>query len=124
LTSLLSLMGDTETLALAQMQWLGECPQPWEINSEIGDMAQDIGFGRKWFRFLRYDLRLESAWLKKQLNLDLSEREVERFRRMDDPGIIKCIYGIARIAAEQQVKLEHLLDKPASRATSEVALSA
>jgi Patatin-like phospholipase len=124
LTSLLSLMGDTETLALAQMQWLGECPQPWEINSEIGDMAQDIGFGRKWFRFLRYDLRLESAWLKEHLNLDLTEREVERFRRMDDPGIIKCIYGIARIAAEQQVKLEHLLDKPASRATSEVALSA
>jgi Patatin-like phospholipase len=124
LKSLLSVMNDTETLALAQMQWLGECPQPWEINTEIGDMAQDICFGKKWFRFLRYDVRLECPWLKKHLNLDLSEREVERFRRMDDPGIIKCIYGIARIAAEQQVKLEHLSGKPASLSASEVALSA
>ena len=33
--ALLSLMSDAEAMALAQMQWLGECPDPWEINSEI-----------------------------------------------------------------------------------------
>jgi len=107
--ALMSLMGDTETLALAQMQWLGQCPQPWQINSEIKDLATDGPPGEKWFRFLRYDVRLEVPWLKENLGLDLSEGEVERFRRMDDPGIIKCIYGIARLAAEKQVKLEHLI---------------
>jgi len=124
LRSLLSLMGDTETLTLAQMQWLGECPQPWEINTEIGDMAEEAGFGQKWFRFLRYDVRLETAWMKKNLNLDVSERELERLRRMDDPGIIKHIYDIARTAAEQQVKREHLLQTSATRNPSGVALTA
>ena len=107
--ALLSLMGDNETLVLAQMQWLGQCPQPWEINSEIGELAGDGPPGGKWFRFLRYDVRLEAPWLKQNLNLDFSEHEVERFRRMDDPGIIKAIYELACIAAEQQVKLAHLI---------------
>jgi hypothetical protein len=109
LHALLSMMGDTETLALAQMQWLGQCPQPWEINSEIRDLAGDEPPGGKWFRFLRYDVRLEVPWLEKHLQLKFTDREVERFRRMDDPGIIKDIYALAATAAEQQVKLEHLL---------------
>jgi Patatin-like phospholipase len=82
LRALLSMMGDAQTLALAQMQWLGHCPQPWVINSEIGDLAQDGPPGGKWFHFLRYDVRLEAAWLKEHLGLSLTEREVERFRRM------------------------------------------
>ena len=49
LSALLSLMGDMETLSLAQMQWLGDCPQPWEINSEIGDLGGDAPPGGKWF---------------------------------------------------------------------------
>jgi hypothetical protein len=106
------------------MQWLGDCPQPWEINTEIGDMAEEVGFGQKWFRFLRYDVRLETAWMKEHLNLDVSEGEIERLRRMDDPGIIKHIYDIARIAAEQQVKRDHLLQTPAMPNPSGVALTA
>ena len=87
--ALLSMMGDAQTLALAQMQWLGHCPQPWVINSEIGDLAQDGPPGGKWFHFLRYDVHLETAWLKEHLGSSFSDRDVERFRRMDDPGIIK-----------------------------------
>jgi hypothetical protein len=109
LRALLSMMSDAETLSLAQMQWLGQCPRPWEINSEIRDLRDDGPPGGKWFRFLRYDVRLEAPWLKQNLDLNLGDREVERLRRMDDPGIISTIYEIARTAAEQQVKLEHLL---------------
>ena len=105
--ALLSLMSDTEAMALAQMQWLGECPQPWVVNSEIKTLADSIPAGHRWFRFMRYDVRLERPWLKSDLAMDLSEAEVARFRNMDDPGIIKCIYGIARLAAEKQVKAEH-----------------
>jgi uncharacterized protein len=109
LRALLSLMGDSENLALAQMQWLGDCPTPWTINREIGTLSGETPPGGHWFRFLRYDVRLEQDWLTEHLGLDLTQREVDRFRRMDDPGIIKCIYGIARLAAEKQVKPEHLL---------------
>jgi hypothetical protein len=107
LSALLSLMSDIQNLSLAQMQWLGECPDPWEINSEVGKLVGDAPPGGKWFRFLRYDVRLDPVWLKENLHLDFTEQEVEKFRRMDDPGIIKNIYAIARLAAELQVKREH-----------------
>jgi hypothetical protein len=114
LSALLSLMSDIQNLSLAQMQWLGECPQPWEINSEVGTLINDAPPGGKWFRFLRYDVRLDPRWLSENLQLDFTEQEVEKFRRMDDPGIIKNIYAIARLAAELQVKREHFFpDAPA-----------
>jgi len=121
LSALLSLMGDVETLSLAQMQWLGHCPQGWEINSEVGDLSGDAPPGGKWFTFLRYDVRLEVDWLKKHLHLDFTEQEVEKFRRMDDPGIIKNIYAIARLAAELQVKREHFF--PDASVTGETAVT-
>jgi hypothetical protein len=107
--ALMSLMTDAETLILAQMQWLGECPMPWVINSEIGSLAGDGPPGGKLFRFLRYDVRLETQWLQEELGLNIAPEEVERFRHMDDPGIVQSIYEIARLAAEKQVKLEHLI---------------
>jgi hypothetical protein len=115
LRAMLSLMSDAETLTLAQMQWLGDCPQPWTINSEIKDLAGDSPPGKKWFHFMRYDVRLERPWLKDTLGLNFSDTEVERFRQMDDPGIIEAIYDIARQAAEQQIKLEHLLPDPQNK---------
>jgi hypothetical protein len=115
---MLSLMSDVQNLSLAQMQWLGECPQPWEINSEIGRLADDAPPGGKWFRFLRYDVRLDSEWLKDNLGLDFTEDEVEKFRRMDDSGIIKNIYAIARLAAELQVKREHFFPDPPAPAAA------
>ncbi len=107
--ALMSLMTDAETLILAQMQWLGECPMPWVINSEIGSLAGDGPPGGKLFRFLRYDVRLETQWLQEELGLNIAPKDVERFRHMDDPGIVQSIYEIARLAAEKQVKLEHLI---------------
>jgi hypothetical protein len=107
LHALLSMMTDTQTHALAQMQWLGECPDPWLINSELGTLANEQPPGHRWFRFMRYDVRLEQPWLKATLGMDLKEPEIVRYRNMDDPRIIKDIYDIARIAAEKQVKREH-----------------
>ena len=105
--SLMSMMGDTQTLALAQMQWLGECPDPWPINSEIGTLADEMPFGHHWFRFMRYDLGLEKPWFLKYLDKDLTEDVVAGYRNMDDPEIINTIYDLAVEAAERQVKVCH-----------------
>jgi hypothetical protein len=107
LHALMSMMTDAEMMVLAQMQWLGECPAPWVINSEIGTLAGNGPPGGKLFRFVRYDVKLERPWLLKELELDVPEADVERFRCMDDPGIVKSIYEIASIAAARQVKPEH-----------------
>jgi hypothetical protein len=124
LQALMSLMTDAETLILAQMQWLGECPMPWRINSEIGTLADDGPPGGKLFRFLRYDVRLEKDWLAQNLGVQVSESEVARYRCMDDPGIVQSIYDIARIAAAKQVQPEHFLPVVATRSISPEAVTA
>ena len=108
LHALLSVMDDTSTHALALMQWMGDCPTPWQINSEIQD-AHDTFPGGPLFRLLRYDVRLEHGWLEQNLNLKLSARDLARVRQMDNPEAIPLAYEIGQMAAEQQVKAEHLL---------------
>jgi hypothetical protein len=52
-------------------------------------------------------VRLEADWLKSELGLDISEKDVVRLRTMDDPGIVKDIFAIGRTAADRFVKPEH-----------------
>jgi len=111
LHSLLSMMGDTQTLALAQMQWLGECPAPWQIDSALGTLADELPPESRWFRFMRYDVQLEQPWIATKLGKTLSEEVVASYRNMDDPAIIAAIYELALEAAEQQVKVEHFFPK-------------
>ena len=111
LHSLLSMMGDTQTLALAQMQWLGECPDPWPINSEIGDLADELPPEHRWFRFMRYDVRLEQPWLADEARQDLSEDVIARLPQHGRPRDHPAIYELAREAAEQQVKVEHFFPR-------------
>ena len=106
--ALISLMTDSEMLVLSLMQWMGECPAPWQINSEVGTLADDLPPGGKLFRFLRYDVRLEKDWLARELNYDVSDDALARLRGMDDPAAVHQLYEIGRMAAEKQVKLEHL----------------
>ena len=99
-------MDDTSGLALAMMQWMGDCPTPWRINSEINEV-RDVFPGGPLFRFLRYDVRLEPGWLEQNLDLKLSQKDLARVREMDNPDSIPLAYDIGRMAAERQVKPEH-----------------
>ncbi|MEA2936714.1 MAG: hypothetical protein QOC56_218 [Alphaproteobacteria bacterium] len=115
--ALTSLMTDIQTFILMQMQYLGQCPAPWPINSEIGTLANESPPHGKMFRFLRYDLKLELPWIEQNLGKraedalerKLTETDVVRMRSMDDPTIIPDIYKLAKLAAEIQVKPEHWL---------------
>ena len=109
LHALMSMIKDTEIATLAQMQWFGECLAPWQINSEVGTLADDVLPGGKLFRFLRYDVRLEQEWLRSELGITLSDREVQRLRAMDDPSTVHELYEIGKIAADRQVKPDHWL---------------
>jgi hypothetical protein len=106
--ALISLMTDAEMLVLALMQWMGECPAPWQINSEVGTLAADMPPGGKMFRFLRYDVKLEKDWLARELNYHASDDDLARLRGMDDPAAVHDLYKIGCMAADKQVKLEHL----------------
>ncbi len=117
LGALLSLMSDTQYLALAEMQWLGQCMTCWTLNSELRTLCGDTPPGGPWFRFARYDLRLEHPWLSQNLGLTLSDKELARLQGMDDPGTIETIYSIARTAAQKQVKREHFFPGDAAQFT-------
>jgi hypothetical protein len=113
--ALTSLMTDVQSFILGQMQYLGECPMPWWINSEVGKLEGEGPPCGKQFRFLRYDVRLELDWIEQELGEDvekefgrrLSEVDVVRMRSLDDPTIIEDLYRLARIAARKQVRPEH-----------------
>ncbi len=111
LHALMTVMDDSQGLALAMMQWMGRSPTPWVINSEIGDVSETFPCGPL-FRFLRYDVRLEGPWLEQHLKLKLSDADLTRVREMDNPGSIPLAYDIGQRAAELQVKEAHWGDGP------------
>jgi hypothetical protein len=106
---MISMITDSEMLVLTLMQWMGECPAPWQINSEIGTLADVAPPGGKMFRFLRYDVRLEKEWLARELDYKVSDEMIERLRGMDDPTLVDKLYEIGQLAAAKQVKPEHFL---------------
>jgi hypothetical protein len=120
--ALMSLMNDIQTLAITQMQYLGECMTPWWINTELGTLEKESPASGKMFRFLRYDIRLELPWIEKELGQEvektfgrkLTEADVFRMRSMDDPTIIHDVYKLAQIAARKQVRPEHWLGEIAT----------
>jgi uncharacterized protein len=124
-SALKALISDAQRFVLAQMQYLGECPAPWRIDSELGTLAGENPDGKR-FRFLRYDVTLERAWIDalrekvgpaifdKELGHTLTDTDIVRMRSMDDPTIIEDIYKIARFAARDQVKADHWTGEPAT----------
>lgn len=104
--ALRSLMDDGENLVLALMQWMGECPAPWPINSEVGTLAGEAP-GGPLFRFMRYDIHLEPDWLANHIGVKLPPREITRLREMDDAGMIHLAYQLGQKAAEKQIRPEH-----------------
>jgi hypothetical protein len=122
--ALMSLMTDAETMTLAQMQWMGECLTQWKINSEVGSLCGEVPQGGKMFRFMRYDVKLETDWLREELDVKVSEADAERYRGMDNPAIVNEIYEIAKLAAQKQVKPEHWLGDLPAFVTAPAARSA
>jgi len=106
LHALMTVMDDTQGMALAMMEWMGQCPTPWIVNSELGSLGESFPCGPL-FRFLRYDVRLEADWLERHLGMKLSDADIDRAREMDNPASIPLAYDIGRRAAELQVKPEH-----------------
>jgi len=103
LRSLVQQISDNQQLTLTLMSWLGKGGPNWPINSEIGDLAKvEPPFGSL-FRFLRYDVKLETDWLRDALGVAVSQRDLARLRRFDDPNAMPLLDDIGRRAAKLQV---------------------
>jgi len=76
-----------------------------KINSEVGSLCGECQ-GGKMFRFMRYDVKLETDWLRES-STSRSRRRTPSATAHGQPAIVNEIYEIAKLAAQKQVKPEH-----------------
>jgi predicted acylesterase/phospholipase RssA len=114
LRAMVQQISDNQQLILTLMSWFGECALSWPINEETGDLALVPPPTGPLFRFLRYDLKLEAAWLKQSLGSDLPEPILNLLRRFDDPDAMPILEDLAKRAAQGQVREADWPAPPAS----------
>ena len=106
--SILSIMADANWLEQAMLQWMSRSPTAWKIDSEVGDLKEDVlGGGDPLISYLRYDVVFESKWVKKNLGLDMSEEALKSLAAMDNPGNVQLLSDVGSKAASVQIKAEH-----------------
>jgi hypothetical protein len=106
--SILSIMSDCDWLGQTILQWMSRTPTPWQIDSEVGDLQKDVtGSGQELISYLRYNVELDSTWLKNKLDIDLDEEEAASLFAMDNPQNVQKLGNLGVTAAAIQVKEEH-----------------
>lgn len=105
--ALRSLMDDCAESVETMLQWLSNSPTARTIDAAMEDLSSDLLTGRPLIQYLRYNVHLESDWLKENLNEEVSEGKVESLREMDRPKNMEALSKLGIKAAELQIKNEH-----------------
>lgn len=107
--SLSAMISENQNLILSLMSYLGQSPLPWPINSEIGDVGQFAPPTGELYKFLRYDIRIETGWLQQKLGQGLDLATVETLRQMDNPANMAKLHTLGALAASAQVQKADLM---------------
>ncbi|OKO81570.1 patatin-like phospholipase family protein [Bradyrhizobium sp. NAS96.2] len=105
--SLQSLMDDCGRLNHGMLQWLTNCLTPWPIDRAVEDMAADSQSGPQLATYARYNVLLETGWLKTTVAIDRTPEALAKVAAMDDPSNMDQLAEIGALAAKVQVKPEH-----------------
>ncbi|MGY4316145.1 patatin-like phospholipase family protein [Bradyrhizobium sp. JR3.5] len=105
--SLQSLMDDCSRHNHGMLQWLTNCVTPWPIDRAVTDMIADSQNGPQLATYARYNVLLETAWLKEKLHIDRTPDALAKVAAMDDPKNMDELAGIGQLAAKEQVRPEH-----------------
>lgn len=105
--SLLALMAECDRLSQTMLQWLSDSPTAVAIDSEIGDLRNDMLSGRKLLSYLRYNTRFDAAWIKENLDFEMDETVVKGLGAMDNPKNVEELVELGDAAAAKQVKPQH-----------------
>jgi hypothetical protein len=126
MTALLSVTYDTSQLAISLLQWLGQTPQPWPINSEVGGYCREVDGSPMWvgvgpgapnWTYVRYDAPLESHWLTERLGSAPADTLLKAYGRVDGAANIPALLDIGAAVAKTMIRPEHfpaVFDPPAS----------
>jgi hypothetical protein len=105
--ALQSVMQDCSWLGQTLLQWMGESPAPWRIDGEIGDLADDRLTPAPLLHYQRYQMMLDERWLR-EIGATVLPGEIRQLELMDQPRGVPRLLDLARHAAAEQVKAEHL----------------
>ncbi|WP_050419379.1 patatin-like phospholipase family protein [Bradyrhizobium tropiciagri] len=105
--ALQSLMDDCGRLNHGMLQWLTNCLTPWPIDRAVEDMAADSQGGPQLATYARYNVLLETGWLKTTVAIDRTPEALAKIAAMDDPSNMDELAAIGALAAKVQVKPEH-----------------
>ncbi len=104
-------MYDASMMNLTMLQYLSDSPTKSVIDSEIGDLNNDLPFGKPVLHYLRYDVELEKQAIEKY-GITVSEKEVESMREMSNAENVQKLIAIGAAAAEHQIQEVHLPNLP------------
>ena len=107
LRSLQSLMDDCARLNHGLLQWLTNCLTPWSIDRAVEDMKLDSAAGPQLATYARYNVLLETGWLKTEVAIDRAPDKLAKIAEMDNPKNMDELAEIGQLAAQKQVKAEH-----------------
>ncbi len=88
------------------LQYLSRTATPWHIDSEVGDLSEDLLIEKPLLRYLRYDVLLEEKALK-CLGFPELVQNLPSLRRMTAARNEEDLLRIARKTAVDQVDEEH-----------------
>ena len=106
--SVISIMGDCDWLGQTVLQWLSNSVTPWKIDSEVGDLQEDVvGSGPALLTYLRYTLAYSSDWLHDNLNIEMSDEKAASLFAMDNPENVQALSELGSQAAAVQANARH-----------------
>ena len=104
-----SVIEDNSWLAQTMLQWLGNCPAPWEIDGEIGDLKDDQLGPAPLLHYERYEVKFDRDWLQQKLGVSIGEKELGRYHLMDRPEMVDSLLALGRLAAKVQMPVDALV---------------
>lgn len=111
------LIDDGNWLSQTLLQFLSRSPTPWEIDSEIGDLSEDLLTTEPKLTYLRYNVLLEKEYLE-DMGLRHLAKRVESLHDMTAEENVDALYEIGCRGADLQIEAGHfaeVFDRPEVR---------
>ncbi len=108
--ALVSLMNDCRELNELVMQWLGKpTRQMDDIDSLVGNLANECLNNTPLFSYTRYNLRIEKEWLKQEFGKTYTDKQIKRLRNYKDLPMIEEWQELGQLYADKYIKADEIL---------------
>ena len=104
--SLVSMMDDCNALVQTMLQWMSSGPSAVFIDTEIGNLENDLVAAQPLFSYLRYNVELSDQYLRTELGLELDNKTVKSLGEMDIPANMSTLEKIGNVAGEKLIRRE------------------